>query len=527
MNPGLPYAVRLPNMGKHLYPLALRPGGTKEVEALLSAPAPADRRAQLYIHFPFCQNICTFCLIQKYRLGSSSPVAEYVNALKKELLAYSRSHYVESLKFNSIYFGGGTPSVIENRYLAEVFELVTSAFHLENAQITFEGNFQSLTREKIRFARALGFTRLSAGVQTFDRGLRKALNLIPTIDDMRRSLDDARSAGFDDFNLDLMFNLPGQTLEIWERDLRLAAGLEPSGIDAFETVIAKNTPLYNQVRNGDLACVRDPLTQTQSYRMAEDILAAAGYDQRNLYVWTRRGFANALMDCQDELRDQTLDIVGAGLSSYSFINGAALFNEPLASAYIERVHAGGFSAVAHFRPTREQMMARFMIMSLQTFVLDRNLFGRTFDASMDAIFEKALGSFKRRGLISPDSAGFRLTPLGRAWASTMAVEFYDTAYLQDTMRARLENRIAPGLTLEEEYDHIAFTVFHPEIVIKNRLDPGLLVRYLGRLRRTEPGWAGQLFRTLYERWLTYRRFPLRAYLATCWMLLGGRRIREQ
>jgi len=519
--PSIPYAVRLPNMGKHLYPLALR-SLTPELFRQILDDAPAQpKRAQLYIHLPFCQNICTFCLIQKYQLQANSPVAQYVAALKAELEAYSRLPYVRQLKFTSIYFGGGTPSVLEDRYLAEIFDLIVRLFRLENPQITFEGNVQSLSREKIRFVRKLGFTRLSAGIQTFDPELRRALNLIPTVDDIRRCLDDGRAEGFEDFNFDLMFNLPGQTQAVWERDLREAVRLGPSGLDVFEAVIAKKTPLYGQLRRGDLAGIRDPQIQTGNYRLAEEILGENGYEQQNLYVWTRRGFRNELMDCQDELRDQSLDIVGAGLSSYSFINGTAFFNEASLTKYVERVERCGCAAVSHYQATRQQMMARFMIMSLQTFLLDREKFKLQFGASMDSTFRGALRSFERRALISPVAQGYRLTALGRAWASTMAVEFYDSAYMQDVMRGRLENRIAPGLTLEEEYDHVVFALFHPEIVMKGKTDFHLLLRYLKLLRNSEPGWARELARSIRERWRTYRRVPLPGYVSAGWKSLLG------
>jgi oxygen-independent coproporphyrinogen-3 oxidase len=506
-------------MGKHLYPLALHPITPDQLHDLFTGTPPEERRGQLYIHLPFCESICTFCLIQKYQAQASSPVAQYVAALKSELEEYSRLPYIRLLRFNSVYFGGGTPSVLEDRYLAEIFDLIHKRFRLEAPQQTFEGNVQSLTRDKIRLARQLGFNRLSAGAQTFDPGLRRALNLVPTFDDVRQCVNNGRAEGFDDLNLDLMFNLPGQTSAIWERDLQMAAGLEPSGLDVFETVVAKNTPLYGQLRRGDLPDERDPATHARNYELAEDILAASGYEQKNLYVWTRRGFRNELMDCQDRLRDQELDIVGAGLSSYSYINGTAFFNEASLSAYIGRVRAAGCAAVSHYRPTREQRMVRFMVMSLQTFLLDRERFATLFHQSMDATFGDALRSCTQRGLITPVPTGYRLTRLGRAWASTMAVEFYDSRYIQDVMLGRLHNRIAPGLTLEEEYDHIVFALFHPDIMIKGKMNISLLWRYLRLLQRGEQGWLARLVRSLTDRLRTYRRVPVLGFLTAGWHLI--------
>jgi oxygen-independent coproporphyrinogen III oxidase len=520
-----PYAVRLPNMGKHLYPLpvcALRDG---QLASHLDEAPPPGTRAQLYVHLPFCEHICTFCLIQKYRLAPHRPVGPYVDALKRELLAYSRLPYVRELRFDNVYFGGGTPSVLDDRLLGEIVELIHDRFTLDRPQITFEGNVQSLTRDKIRFVRGLGFNRLSAGVQTFDPELRKRLNLIPTEDDIRRCLEAGRDEGFADFNIDLMFNLPGQTLSIWERDLLKATGLAPSGLDVYETVVAQKTPLYRQLKRGELTLPRDPEELARSYLLAEELLSAHGYEQKNLYVWNRRGAENRLMDSQDDLRDQTLDIVGAGLSSYSCINGCSYSNEAGLSAYIERVRTHGHAAVSFYRPTREQLMKRFMIMSLQTFVLDGERFAATFRQDMDETFRRPLASLQRRGLVASTGSGYRLTRLGRAWASTMAVEFYDIPYLHDVMRGRLEKRIAVGLTREEEYDHILFTLFHPDVMIGDQaaaLDVRLLRDYVGLLRRSDPGWSRELAALLREQARHYHHLPLRAHLAVGSKIVGAR-----
>jgi coproporphyrinogen III oxidase-like Fe-S oxidoreductase len=522
LTPSTPYAVRLPNMGKHLYPLPINPLSTGQFAKLLCNVPSEGTRAQLYLHLPFCQSICTFCLIQKYQLTLRSPVATYVTALKKELIAYTQLPYVQNLRFNNIYFGGGTPSMLEDRYLAEIFELIQRLFTLEDPQITFEGNIQSLTTEKIRFIHRLGFNRLSAGVQTFDLDLRQRLNLIPTEDDIRRCLNTAREEGFDDFNLDLMFNLPGQTTAIWERDLLKATELYPSGLDIYETVLAQRTRLYGQVKHGELALTRDPVQLARNYTLAEEILASSGYQQKNLYVWNRRQFENRLMDSQDQIRDQELDIIGAGISSYSFINGIPFFNEAGLSTYIQRVCHQGHAAVSFYRPTPRQMMRRFMIVSLQTFVFDRARFAAAFHEDMDVTFSQEFTSFTQRGLIVPSHDGYRLTPLGRAWASTMAIEFYDTQYLQDVMRGRLEKRIAVGMTREEEYDHILFTFFHPEIILKGPIDLGLLLKYIRLLKRSDPGWLRELVRSLLERSWNYRRFPWRHYLFLGFRMLRGR-----
>src|SRR6266568_5525957 len=116
-----PYVVRLANPGKHLYPPPLTPITPAEFHRKLSTePCPnGEKRAQLYLHLPFCETICAFCPIHKYQLTDASPVHEYIQALKTELRALSSAPLIQQLRFESIYFGGGTPSVISDHHLAE------------------------------------------------------------------------------------------------------------------------------------------------------------------------------------------------------------------------------------------------------------------------------------------------------------------------------------------------------------------------------------------------------------------------
>src|SRR5262249_23465507 len=139
-----PYIVRLPNPGKHLYPPPLTDISVEQFRELLGEDPRASARAQLYVHLPFCESICTFCPIHKEQLTLSTPVAGYVEALKIELQALSRLRLVRQLRFDSVYFGGGSPSVIPDRYLAELIELIRQAFTLDAPQLTFEGHVRSL-----------------------------------------------------------------------------------------------------------------------------------------------------------------------------------------------------------------------------------------------------------------------------------------------------------------------------------------------------------------------------------------------
>src|ERR1700687_336653 len=132
-----PYVTRLANPGKFLYPAPLTDLTAADFRQKLSLNLRGSRRAQLYVHLPFCETICTFCPIHKYQLGPTSPVDQYIDALKAELRALSNLPVIRQLRFESIYFGGGTPSVTSDRHLAEIMEVIDEEFSLDSPQATF------------------------------------------------------------------------------------------------------------------------------------------------------------------------------------------------------------------------------------------------------------------------------------------------------------------------------------------------------------------------------------------------------
>jgi coproporphyrinogen III oxidase-like Fe-S oxidoreductase len=522
----MPYVVRLPNMGKHLYPPPLTKIAASEFTELLNSTPRGGPLAHLYLHFPFCESICTFCVLHKFQLRPTSPVREYIDALKRELLNLSQLPLVQQLRFNNVYFGGGTPSVVDNRYLAEVMQVINDNFALDEPQITFEGHVQSLTREKMRFVRSLGFNRISTGVQTFDPILRQKLNLTPTEADIFRCATDARTEGFDDFNVDMMYNLPGQTTAMWEDDLLKAVALHPSGMDVYETVVTRRTGLSRQVERGDLALERDAKRLTDNYLLSEAILSANGYQQRNVHVWDQPGYENRLVGQQDLLRDHELTLVGAGLSAYSFIDGMPFINATGLRDYIRRVEQTGHGVEAYHKLSLQEEMERFMTLSLQTIDFDRWSFATLFGREMEDVFRPQITSFLRRGLIVPNELGYRLTALGRAWASTMTMEFFGPSVLEEFMRTRLETEQPPGYAAdiphEEMFEFAVFAIFHPRLIFKGRPNLKLLRAHVRYLSRTNPGW---LRKVAYLVWEGIREFgppPVTWYVPAVLKLLCGK-----
>ena len=408
-----PYAVRLGSLGKHLYPPTLEDVSLPEFINLLSTSPSFAATAKLYVHLPFCERLCTFCHLHKYRLTAHTDMSSYIDAVITELINISRLPLIRQLPFTSIYFGGGTPSVTPDEELARIIDTILEHFTLENPQITFEGHVSSLTRSKIRLARKLGFNRLSAGVQTFDPRLRRALNLAASEKQIRTCVSNARAEGFDDFNLDLMFNIPGQTLSIWERDLRKTVDLHPSGIDIYETVVANNTKLRRQVMTGELSIELDADSLGRSYDVAQETLGELGYRQTTFSTWDQAGYINKLIGESGRLKNGSQHMVGVGLGAYSIVDGQPFTNETKIRDYIRRIREQGFGAKYTYRCGIQEKMERYMIVSLHDLAFDCSEFRSLFGREMGQVFSSQLDFFKRCNLVEESAVGYKLSESGR------------------------------------------------------------------------------------------------------------------
>jgi oxygen-independent coproporphyrinogen-3 oxidase len=222
--------------------------------AFLSVPDSLDARGRrgLYVHIPFCDTICTFCPFLK-SVGSAERIANYLNALEHEMDAMSAMPRVRSWKFDSVYIGGGTPSVLSPEQASRLIKSLKSKFAIvEGAELTFEVEAKSATTELLHAVAEAGATRISFGIQTLDPTLRKIVNLTASVEEIQRTIE-VGSTLFDDVNADMIVGFPGQRTDDALADLIKAAGLGASSISLYpmdySTVMSK---LLDRMRTGSL-----------------------------------------------------------------------------------------------------------------------------------------------------------------------------------------------------------------------------------------------------------------------------------
>ncbi len=266
--------------------------------------------ASLYFHIPFCEKKCLYC--DFYSLETAPAWEEFLSALIQEIAAYR--HYGLREPVETLFFGGGTPSLLLPRQLERILNAVHASFSVSpNAEITLEANPGTVDCEKLREYRALGVNRLSIGVQSFrDEELR----FLSRIHDRRQAfaaIADARAAGFENISLDLIFSLPGQTREQWESTLQAALALLPAHLSAYSLIVEDQTPLRRMVEAG-VVTPNAEAAEAELYEAAMAILEEGGYEQYEISNYARPGFR-----CRHNLAYWShRNYLGFGPSSHSF-----------------------------------------------------------------------------------------------------------------------------------------------------------------------------------------------------------------
>jgi oxygen-independent coproporphyrinogen III oxidase len=310
----------------------------------------------LYVHFPFCLSICPYCDFDRQATGFDR-IDVYLGAVLREMEQYSGRGEV----VHSIFFGGGTPSLMTPAQVERVLGAARATFEVnDDAEITLECNPGDADLEKLKGFKAAGASRLSFGVQSLDDDYLKLLGRRHTSTEARQAATWARQAGVA-FNLDFMFGLPGQSLEHWTATLDQAVALEPDHLSCYLLTLDERVPMGRDVARGKLVLpVDDDLAEM--YTATRQRLATAGYEQYEISNWARPGHSSR--HNLTYWRDQAWIGVGAGAaSSYA---GRRWKNTPLLERFIESITRTGCAAcVEDEQPDLAMRMLDFVTLGLR------------------------------------------------------------------------------------------------------------------------------------------------------------------
>ncbi len=308
----------------------------------------------VYVHFPFCLSICPYCDFDRQASGFSR-IDAYLSEVQRELQQYGGE------AVHSIFFGGGTPSLMEPTQLAIVLDAVAERFEvLPEAEVTVECNPGDADFQKLQAFHEAGATRLSFGVQSLDESLLRLLGRRHSADEARQAAEWARRAGFD-FNLDFMFGLPGQSLAHWRHTLERAVELQPRHLSCYLLTLDDKVPMGRDVAAGRLVLPDDD-ELAEMYAATREQLVAAGYEQYEVSNWARPGHESRhnLTYWRDG------EWIGVGAGAASSYRGRRWKNSPVLERYIASVSASGCAArVEDEAPDLGARMLDFMTLGLR------------------------------------------------------------------------------------------------------------------------------------------------------------------
>ena len=242
--------------------------------------------AGIYIHIPFCKQRCTYC--DFYTEVAPQFIPTFINSVVKEL--HIRKEYLSDAPIDTIYFGGGTPSILNFDQFKAIFDVIYKLFTIaDHPEITFEANPDDLTLEFLTSMQALPFNRLSLGIQSFDDMDLKRINRRHTSMQAVKAVKDAQAAGFDNISIDLIYGLPFQTTTSWERQLDMALKLNIQHLSAYGLTYEEGTVLWKQREKGEIESV-DEVEMNRMYLLLLDKVKEKGFEAYEISNFALPGF---------------------------------------------------------------------------------------------------------------------------------------------------------------------------------------------------------------------------------------------
>lgn len=378
----------------------------------------------LYLHIPFCRHRCAYCDFNTYTTVNDL-IDDYVAALVKEVRQVAGS--LRRLAA-TVYFGGGTPSLLPAEAVRSIINEIGQSFLLEDrAEITLEANPETLTPDYLAAVRAAGVNRLSLGAQSADPGQLALLERQHTFATVIRAFEQGRAAGFDNISLDLIYGLPGQDLASWENSLAAALALEPQHLSLYCLTIEPGTPMSRWLANGRIEAP-DPDLAADQYELAGQLLAAHGFEHYEISNWTRPDFA-----CRHNLiywRNETYLGFGAGAHGHAAGYRYSVVKQP--RVYIRRMlyeERGQFpwsTAVNEKRLlSRQDMMADTIITQLRLLEegLDLDHFANQFGVELLHAFPGTCEQLIEWELLRQSGRRLLLTKRGRFLSNQVFYRF--------------------------------------------------------------------------------------------------------
>lgn len=373
---------------------------------------------RLYIHVPFCVEKCRYCAFVSGR-PDKDDLAEYPALLGREL----QLHAPGAGPAASIYFGGGTPSLLQPRQLGRLLEEIAAWTGISaDAEITLEANPGTVDPASLKEFRHAGINRISLGIQTFDDRLLAVLGRIHTAEQSRRAYRDAREAGFRNISIDLIHSLPGQSLERWRAELLHAIELSPEHISIYGLTVEEGTP-FAHVYPADSPELADDDLSADMFELADELLTASGFEHYEIANYARTGYRSR----HNSGYWRREGYLGLGVAAHSFLregHGVRFSNPDNLEEYRRWVMSGQPARIGESRLTQHDAMAEFMFLGLRlSDGVSLRAFENEFGRSLESVYGSTAADLAGLGLLVRHENALTLTLRGMLLSNRVFARF--------------------------------------------------------------------------------------------------------
>ena len=367
----------------------------------------------LYIHIPFCKSKCGYCSF--YSIKSLNLIPDFIDALNKEMKFYSKLFK----SFDTVYLGGGTPSLLTPQQLETILKTVSKYYRIDpHAEITIEVNPGDVSLEYFRALRSLGINRLNIGIQSFDNQLLNFLGRRHSASDALASMKAARNAGFANIGLDLIYGVQHQNIKSWDKTLQKAITLKPEHISCYQLSLGHKTPLYQTYQEQGMKLPSNE-QQAKYFFTTSEILENAGYLHYEVSNFARK----ACLTSKHNMKYwQHVPYLGLGPAAHSFLGNKRWWNKSAVTRYIRDIFQDKMPVEDTENLSLAQLQFEALFLALRTHTgIDLNLYKTKYATDLLEDKKSIIGSLIKNNLVEIKDGFLRPTRAGMAVADSLAL----------------------------------------------------------------------------------------------------------
>ncbi len=375
-------------------------------------------KAGIYIHIPFCLSKCGYC--DFYSVTDLNLRSKFIQALNREIAIYGRQTEFHS-EYDTIYLGGGTPSLLTLQEVEQILAQVRKYFKIHpDAEITLEANPGTLDRDKLQGLRNSGINRISIGVQSFIEAELKFLGRIHTVQQAENMLGLAKEAGFAEISIDLIFAIPGQTLSDWKYSLERVVTFQPEHISAYNLIVEAGTPFDSLQQNNSVQFL-NPEQEADYFLQAENILQQSGYIHYEVSNYAR---SDQHLARHNFKYWQHIPYLAFGPSAHSFWPYRRWQNSRSLADYLKALRQNKAPVVFEEKLTAKQIVNEYILLALRTYQgIDLRQFNHTYNFDFRDRYNRPIELLTGNNLAILDQEHFKLTPRGMLLCDEILLQF--------------------------------------------------------------------------------------------------------